>query len=441
MTMRALAVLVLFAGCHSAGQPVGLFPLPDGGLDTGPGPLPDTGTGPGDVAKGGPPTGGFVVKAELKEDKGAQDTSHNRPPLPAEITFTIFVDGKAAGPTLVASAAGAVASTPLVPVAGGWMSAGELSLGLPHRELACQGYVSFTYKELLVFPDPAGVRGTFNGEAVYASGDVATRHPFSANFTGTVDRQPPTLAVQEHPHPADSLEVTFSEALRPGTIIHLVDGTGAARELRPLGDKTPAATFVLPGAVGALAGRRLVAESGLVDLAGNAAPELPLPSVEPAEVPLLVEDGFEKSPPMLIAGAQMDTVHPIAGTRSLFLPGTSTGSGAGRATWRMTIFPGDSVVRATLRAVLPSENDELVELPISVVATGGQVSSGRRFPMQKPLTAVGNPPVWLSAEQTIEIPLPPGAQGEVVIDIDRTAFSCGPSPYQAGALLDDVRLE
>ena len=74
-----------------------------------------------------------------------------------------------------------------------------------------------------------------------------------------------------------------------------------------------------------------------------------------------------------------------------------------------------------------------VTLPIVVMTADGKKLAPLPFVMQ----AGGAPP-------RIEVPLPAGTKGELVVDVHYTSQPCGPLPGPlagVGILLDDFRLE
>jgi hypothetical protein len=384
-----------------------------------------------------PLAGGFVVEARF-ESGGAPTPGLT--PTPTEARFIIFLDGQG---MLIGSHGGGVGAVPIAAQGGGWKTRGRLTLGPGLGDGRCFGLASLAFDEMEIIREGANLRGTVRGSAWLLSGDAIRGQPIQGTFTAVPDRAPPVLSIlPAKPHPADPFEVRVSEALPAGTTVKVVAADGTSRALEPKGElgRQPVARFGLDGILGWSPGLRLVVEPALADLAGNTAPEGALPAIDPVAVPLLPEDGFEgETAPYLSGGARLEREVALAGTRSLYFPAIGTGTErGGRVSLRLAVAPGDSVVRATIRAVLPREGMERFDLPL--VATTGPRSWSRlmAMPVKTPLERVGTR--LLSAPQTIEIPLPIANATEVMLDLQRHE-GCGPPFEAAGAIIDDLRVE
>jgi hypothetical protein len=59
-----------------------------------------------------------------------------------------------------------------------------------------------------------------------------------------------------------------------------------------------------------------------------------------------------------------------------------------------------------------------------------------------PTTWANGKVVWIEAAQTMEVPLPPGASGEVVVGLISATEGCNLfAVHESGLLVDDLRLE
>jgi hypothetical protein len=388
-----------------------------------------------------------VVVAHLEAD-GVPDPSLPGVAPPAEVTFTAQID-----PTtlrLVASRSGTVAAVDLIPEPLGWSTFQGLSLGPdpagPRR--TCEGLGQIFLSRLDIVVDGEGIRGTCRGGVEWFTGGVSTGVLAKGTFTGTPDHVPPgLLPLPVESHPADLLQVAFSEALPASTVASLVDPAGKIIPLPPdpRSAGEPVASFFAGRYLWPGTKYRLVIEPELMDLAGNRAPQPP--TIDTVAVPLLPEDGFEGATlpyltgPAAVVGA--DRYPPISGQRSLYVPphGYQESSADWRVSMRLAVKPGAKVVRATVRAVLPSENTDVVSVRLFAISPTGKLAVllvGTALP---PLTRIEAAGVWLSAPQAIALTLPEGAVEDVLLDMRRDD-NCGRPPRPSvGALLDDLRVE
>jgi hypothetical protein len=418
-TKRAMTcLLLLILGCES-GPPEGVTPDEGGGS--------------------------YVVTAKL-EREGSPSPTFPVAELPAQDVFTVHI-AEGAAPRLIASRGGSVGVAPLARDGGGWKTGEAFGLGFTAgygRPGACQGLGRITYESMELVAERGSVRGTFKGHAEYLSGDVAVQVLFKGTLAGVTDRQPPTFAFESaNPHPAELLRVLVSEALPAGTRLRLVGSDGTSLGLRSGEADQPAALFYLEGTPGPRAGYRLVVEPAAVDLGGNTAAASALPVLDTLPVPLVPQDGFEGAAAPYLEGTAAvvgaERFPPITGQRSLFFPGTAgPGSGA-RVSARLAVPAGARTLRATVRQVLDRSLNAVGKPQIAMVVPGQQPISAQLAAAREPYTAAAGG-LSLAASQTLEIALPEGATGEVMLDIQRPP-SCGLILPTVGLLIDDLRVE
>jgi len=362
--------------------------------------------------------------------------------FPAEQDFAAFVDLRSDPPRLVVSQDGAVGEAPLQRLPDGWQAMDEavLKTTVP-SDVPCLNHRALHFSTLQLLREGEGIRGTATGRIEFSVGDIIQTVLFDATLAGAPDRRPPVARIESAPvHPADELRVRLSEAVPAATTVRLVGPDGSERMLKPAGDfARQAALFVLEAPVGVLRGHRLVFEPALTDLAGNtgAAP----PPLDSLAIPLLPEDGFEgASGPLLSGRARLvdgSVYPPVAGRRSLYVPAPAYAAGESRATLRLAVAPGDTVVRATVRAIL-APDDRYLNFGLQLIGPGGTRVALPATEVKGPITVVGG--VSLGAPQPIELPLPAGSADEVIVDV-WVGPGCGFFVGGPGALLDDLRVE
>jgi hypothetical protein len=376
----------------------------------------------------------FVVRGELAL---TSQPAFPEVPFPGQFELTAFLDLQRNPPTLVASHRGSVDQSTLLPIAGGWRTESALVVGAAlDAGPACVRYGAVHFPPMDILTDGDDVHGSFAGDIELVEDDVIHTEPVRGSFTGTPDRQPPAVAVEPWPpHPADGLHVRLGEGVPAATRVVLVAPDGSARPLETLAQPNrPSASFALGSPVGTLAGHRLVFMPALVDLIGNIAP--PPPPLDSVAVPLVPEDGFEGDvAPLLTGEARLmegGRYPPIAGRRSLYVPLDGVPS---RLSARLAVGPGDAVFRATARAVSASPGDALF-LTLQVITSEGRVVWPPGRFVAGPFTEIDG--VRLGAPQPIEVALPAGTSGEVLIDL-QAGDLCARG--KAAVLLDDLRLE
>jgi hypothetical protein len=308
------------------------------------------------------------------------------------------------------------------------------------RPTGCNSYSSVHSNRLTIVRDGRNIRGSFEGGVYLMAGDTAREEKTTGTLVGTPDLEPPIATLLGPPRAADALSVTISEPLAADTKVVLVSPDGTRRPLERQDVSGRLLAFSLPEPLG-LAPARLVFEPPLVDLTGNLGPaEL---SIEPVPLPLLPEDGFEGPTAPLLSGearfADKEYL-PISGARSLLVP--SHGHD-GWISFRLAVAPGDQVIRAKVRAIRPQPGTTSIYSPVTLAGAHGGSRLYLLMMIDQPIQRVGSH--WEGPVQEIELPLPPGTEGEVVVDIQR-AVDCSQQGGLSGPsndllLLDDVRVE
>jgi hypothetical protein len=425
----------------------------DGGGDTGGGDVgldggPDQGGDQGAGETGGGPAG-FTVSVALVDTGAVPRPSWQLTPLPGSDSFAIYLD-TGGEPRLVASRDGSVAISRLVADGGGWRTSEFLRLGrTAGYDGACQGYGAFTYESIELRVQGEGVVGTARGRVEYLVGDVAFAVPFMGTLSGTADRTPPAARFDNAtPHPLDPVIVTFSEALAPGTTVSLLAPGGMRIEMMGDGLSPYQARFHAQGPVDQGTQYTLVVVPSVTDASGNTGDAAALPAITTAAVPLLPEDGFERgSRPLLSGAAEMvnaaaapipDDYHAL-----LFRPRVSSLGDRARATARLTVAPGDTVVRAMLRPVVAARQWRQFQTQIVLYAPGAEPTRTMLADAADPLTCPGASPEsdCYAAPVELEIPLPRTGIQEVMLDVNRVPWCGLPPPPEPGFLLDLLRVE
>ena len=162
------------------------------------------------------------------------------------------------------------------------------------------------------------------------------------------------------------------------------------------------------------------------------------------------EDGFESAAIATLGGAQIvaDTSAPvITGARSLYILASSGGVPGTKPqqtqlALRLTVAPGDTVVRFAYRAVNPNSFDGTY---FAVATPGGRmtVMSVRSTATPTTSATIADQAVTLRPLAMAEIPLPADASSEVVIAriVRGTGCTGMPAPPVEGMLIDDLRVE
>jgi hypothetical protein len=368
--------------------------------------------------------------------------------LPASDRFTLYVDTDGGRPRLVASRGGVVGLAALARMGDGWGTTEDLRLG-PAADVggACSGFGSFRYRIEDIRFDSGGVTAAVHGSGSYVQGDVVAEVPFVGTLAGTRDHSPPIATFRvPTPHPMDQVRVLLSETLPGGLRAALLADGGLRVELD--GDisspDTFKAAFWSKIALRPATSYRLAIEPALVDLAANVS-TAPAITVTTAAVPLIPEDGFEGTTAPLLQGAaaivDASKAPPIAGARSLLIPPISASRSA-RFSARLAVEAGDRFVRATLRPALSQRTWRMFYTGIRLAARDGAPVTRMLAEAADPVTCTGSGATeqCYAAPVPLEIPLPAGTTGEVMIDVNRD-LGCGLVPPEPGFLLDDLRVE
>ena len=392
-----------------------------------------------DLPAPGSPAHAFILTATLQAGAAGAGAGNYPYPFmpPAEDRFTIYVDD--AAKHLIASRTGAVAKVAIKATSRGWQAGDTFGLRTPSSaHKPCEGVVSMTYSRFEFAIDGDRMTGTVEGAADYESGDAVTSLPFHGTFTGAPDREPPVLSVESvPPHPADIMVIVASEALPPGTVADLVRSDGIRQRLGTYAERGEPIVSFLTGGLGARTGYHLELGPALVDYAGNRGDLTKLPAVDTRPVPL-VSGGFEGDPLPLLDGPAAvvggERFPPIAGQRSLLFP-SNTAGGPARASMRVKVTPGQTVIHATVRTLsmmgFPGNQPQM-----KAVAPDGSSTPAKLGQPQPPFTPVAGG-FMLGSPQTLEFEMPPGAKDEVMIDI-RTGLDCGVVAPTLGLLIDEL---
>lgn len=297
--------------------------------------------------------------------------------------------------------------------------------------------------------EPDRLTGTASGSMMIASGDVVWETSFTATLSGVRDHEPPSLELlaSNDVLPVDGVTLRANEPLPAGTSIALVPSSGDAVTLVPLRAEDRDATYTTPGDALLAWGTEyaIAVTPELIDLAGNVRASVPAvytaadPGIQP-------EDGFETAlQARLSSGAALvdaaDGAHVIAGSRSLIIPPT----GGGRITMRLAVPPGATALHARYRLLAEQANGGWFFGSIAIRAAGAPATSasiaGSSEGEPWEGSGIASAP-YMSQEALLDAPLPEGASGDVVLDIQAGPFTCaGPLPVLAGIMIDDVRVE
>ncbi|MCC7539647.1 MAG: hypothetical protein IT379_25720 [Deltaproteobacteria bacterium] len=386
--------------------------------------------------------------------------------LPAEHAFTLRLETVADGLRAILGRSGTVAEVMLAGRGDGTFTYeapmfGGISVGVDRAPGSCGGAVGAQYEriEIRLESTPGEtvgrVVGTASGRISFTGGDVIWDEAFRATLDGPLDTTAPdyrTNVVEEPHHPLDGFVVRTSEPLPRSVGVGLA-GIGPLEPVLVEPTAGAAAFFSLPTGTVLPWGTSLsvVFMPGLIDLAGNEA--TPVPEAPPetlADPGLLAQDGFESAVRLwqmgdvIVVAPGVGSPAPISGTGSLFVgPGDfSGGLGGGRITARLAIPAGGTRLRARFRTLgefpgsgfwnsirLAAPNARVVERVSLPPSAGGAAPSGlARLP-------------YASEVLELDVPLPAGASGEVLLDIDNRLGCGGLPPPPTGILLDDLRIE
>jgi hypothetical protein len=461
--MNKSAVLVLactYLCCLQVGcGRENLSTKPDGGPDTGqldPGPdgplvvLPDGGT---DTSPTTAPTL-YAMSATLVTNDGGIPGSL---PWPATHEFSVLIDWGAN--TATTGGNGLAKQVALVQSgASDWSTKEPLNF-----QLGLYGIPDLTYSNLTFQRGNDGCTATASGTSEQAQGDVIYTRGFSATMTGVVDRSGPQLAIfpTGDLHPLSFSGVIANEVLPIGTTAAL-DATGATLALTALPSDSAVGVsgFSLPGTSLAFPSKALAFATTYslrvlpqaVDLAGNRATGLPSFSTLP-DPGLFAQDGFEGPVNAYMDGPVVSadsTSLPIpAGSKALAIrpPGLSSVCKA-RFTVRMAVPAGATTVKFSYLTY--HEKTEYFgwnpSYFFTVAVPNGEALLSYDYnlkpsPLPNPWTGAlpGSPDNVYGNLQEAALPIPSGANGEILFDIERPCPQ--PSGPPEGMIVDNLRVE
>ena len=487
---KALAISLLVASCSSAGRPNdGPAPHdagPDGSTDTAappdvPPPSPDTSPSPDrsgpessppdrrgddvqpDVQPDVPPDPPVTAMRSFSLQVRHQVDNTSSSPL-RDLPMTAVLNELAAtilegpSPRLVVSQRGLTRIVALVADGGGrWRTTAPFTIGDSTLvERRCHTVGAATYDELSLVIAGDSLTGTARGKVKVMTGSVVHDQSITGTVTGAPDRAPPTFEVAAAP--ATGASVTASEALPEGVNATLRSTNGATvLPLRRDPARGAAALFYTDAPLAPGTTYLLRFDPRAVDLAGNEAPAAALPPVSIPPLALLANEGFERRADDLTLGNAIITdetsnIPAIQGRGSLVIKpwGGALGPTYNRdhLTARLAVKPGDTVVRARVRALLSRpEMPPAFGAPFELVNRKGLRSSAEVPAAIPPFQDLGRVFIpsptntWLGQTTTLEISLPPETEGEVFLVTDRLTTSCGPQQWAAGIQIDDLRVE
>lgn len=324
---------------------------------------------------------------------------------------------------------------------------------------SCNRLGSVTYDELSFTVSGGALTGTARGSAQYQTGDQAFLADLTATLAGAPDDTPPRLdAPTADVDPLAPPTLRPSEPLPPTASVTLAGSTGdtialMAASVQGAGAGQVVTSFSVPGKALRPGSTYSVQVAGVSDFAGHAAAGV-APFTTRAAPPLVPEDGFESATAPTLGGAGVlrgEPLMPIAGTTSLIL-NTGVGGGFGFLPYmlgpslavRLTVSPGDTVVRFERRiAAVYDLTMARFYGTVSLASPGGTIATGPALEATG-LTKVTLPrdgDLYLSAVETISIPLPPDAAGELLFEIEGQTSGCGLPPPPTALIIDDLRVE
>jgi hypothetical protein len=363
--------------------------------------------------------------------------------------FTVVVDADAG--KLIAGADGGGTVSAFTQTSGELRSSGPFGFS----GSSGSGSWAISYNEMTLRRDAndhvAGTtRGTswFNSYSTDVGGGPV---PVTATLDGALDTTAPLLTFVHDgadDDPFSSLTLLASEPLLPSARPVLIDGDGGEVPLAlPTNSHDEfVSSFYKPGTVLRHAQTYRVRLDGIADFSGLAPADSPSFTTRAAP-PLVAEDGFESAAGAIPLGGEIITAARgpiITGERSFYVaPIPSTGipgvrSGFTRLAVRMTVSPGDTVIRFSYRLVEPygslafyfgSEGGKL-----GYQEMGGSTAATR---MTIGDTAWNVGPVAVAA-----LPLPADVGAEVVLAEIVRGYAGGlPMPPVSGIIIDDLRVE
>ena len=331
---------------------------------------------------------------------------------------------------------------------------------------SCEGTATLDFETLSFSIAADGtLHGQGTGQVLSQIGADFAQVPATYSLLGGPDVTPPTLIpVTGTIDPLSPNAPQVSEVMAPGGAMTLVGTQSGDRfPLTPSfldDDPTqPLLGFSLDNPVMLRWGEVYKVESvGVADLAGNAFAFATPPTQTTPPAPILQpENGFENAAGTMYGGGGVLKGGPLAaitGTTSLLVGNTDTflSYKVGTAiTVRLAVAPGDTVVRFDTRLFAPNQPNPddgsgAFRGVMFVGAVGQEIQSagdviGDTFTM---VSLAGGGAAWQSEVGTTEIPLPPGASGEVSLEILQEPFGppgCGAPQQTIVMAVDNVRVE
>jgi hypothetical protein len=441
--LTRLSTLLLFGlavgtGCSSSPAQTADAGPDGGGADADAGP---------DASDGGSSlTGvhGWLVTSTVTQQPGAGPALTT---IPASHQFTVVLDAVKQQAII-----GSVNGSSVVPFT--LTDAGVIQLRqLFDFTFNCDAEIAYSSVDLTLGANGA-LTGTGSGTAVQITTDVGSTVDAQMALAGVPDTTPPKLVGDATTvDPFYPLTLKASEPLAPGVHPQLVDASGTGQPLSAsAGETTAAFLFSLPGTLLRFGEAYHVTLAGITDFSGNLARTADdFAFTTTAAPPLVPEDGFESATGATLGGAQILSgagAPTIAGAQSLYIPPLAS-PGAAPSGWspqlavRLTLNPGDTVVRFSYELVSPSYPVRTVFMLASV---GGQITSppAPTYATTPTTTAtLGGSTATIGPLSTAQLPLPPNAAGEIVLELVVPGVTCPtvPAPSRAGFIMDDLRAE
>jgi hypothetical protein len=325
-------------------------------------------------------------------------------------------------------------------------------------DMACDGEGAISLDDVTFSLDGAGLHGKASGKATYQTNATIFEAPTTAEIVGVPDVTPPTftsLGTAVDPLAGLQLEISSEPLPRESTASLVSTPHGDKVELGPLPLDLLATSvrgFGVPYALRHGETYTLVTDH-VADYAGNK-PAAPVTFTTRAAPPLVPEDGFESITGTMFGGAGVlrgGPLMPIAGQTSLLL-NTGYGGGFGFLPYdlgpslsvRLAVAPGDTVIRFEEQLIAPDPIDAAFFAgAINFGSVGGIVGSttnvaGTGF-AKVTLPQLGD--VYLSPVETLELPLPADAAGEITFEIVGQIGLCDPPPSPTVLVIDNLRTE
>jgi hypothetical protein len=373
---------------------------------------------------------------------------------PASHSFTMVFDAQA--DQAILGGLGSATVAPFTRTASGALAFNEIQFS---SGTGVSGW-TIRYTDMTIAIGKGGsLAGTAAGTVIVSvpGTDVASGGPVTATLAGGLDVVPPELTVSRsgaEDDPFSSLTVYASEPLPADARPSLVAVGGATTPLTPPDGADDRFTYVFsgPGTLLRYGQQYQVQVDGITDFVGLPATGGATFTTRAAP-PLVAEDGFESVTTSTLGGAQVltgDGAPTITGARSLYVPqldnqGQVVLPSTTALALRLTVSPGDTVIRFSYRTVGASDGFIIYYASeggkISWSFPGGPAAAAQPVPTET-ATIPGQGDVPLGPVTTAEIPLPPDVGSEIVMTLVRPGTSnLPPPPFAPGVIIDDLRVE